>query len=554
MPVRDLANCNDSAVSRIVCLGAAVKKQQLAESIPTGLLDFHKSCRLHIHDFEFYDSTYNCIGVNPSELMKDEEPQRFSAACNALFRGIIALTNQQSGGIGLIDFDRDMAQYVGDETDADLEEALYQLLLNLNTFVRKGSERAYVTLNFGLSVSREGRRVIKALLAAFSRRQFIFPNLVWKIKSGINRHEGDPNYDLFSLACQVTSQHMNPTYFNADTSFNQKADPHEIGIMGCRTRVADNRFGKMSARNRGNVAAVTINPVQMALEAEGDRRRFDGLLKETMDAARQILLHRFRTLAENGDFRHVRRYGLYLGAEKKKTEEMLKNGTFSIGFIGLWDALKMLHGVENWTPQSLRDYSPEALGMVAGMRRRVDSYGEETGLNFSLLASSAEGVSGRFPRYDGAHYRNAADVRTRGHYTNSFHIPVETQVTCFEKLELEGPFHSLCNGGHISYVELAESPFGNPEAIAQLVEFACNCDVGYFGINFPLDICRVCGRQGTFASRCVCGSSDIQRLRRVSGYLADVDTFTEGKNNELRLRRQHVFGKNLLNQSELPLK
>lgn len=223
--------------------------------------------------------------------------------------------------------------------------------MDLNTFVRKGSERAYVTLNFGLSTSTEGRRVIKSLLKAFSRKQFIFPNLVWKVKTGVNRYERDPNYDLFLLSCKVTSECMNPTYFNTNASFNAEANAEKIGIMGCRSRVIANSFGESSSLKRGNVVAITINLVQIALESNKKRDIFDDLIKRTMDSAVCLLLHRFRLLVKKGDFHHLIDNDLYIGAELNDSEEMLKNGTLSIGFIGLWDSLSVLYDVEEWTKE-----------------------------------------------------------------------------------------------------------------------------------------------------------------------------------------------------------
>lgn len=539
MSVRDLANCIDSAITQIILLGVEAKKENLSTTIPKKLLDLHQTCRFHIHDMEFYDSAYNCIGLKPSELIK-EKPLSFSAACRELFRGIIALTNQQSGGIGLIDFDEDMSQFIRQETNEELENELYELFMDLNTYVRKGSERAYVTFNFGLSTSTKGRQIIKSILNAFSKKQFIFPNLVWKVKTGINRYKSDPNYDLFLLSCDVTSKCMNPTYFNTDASFNKNINASEIGIMGCRTRVVANHFGTSSSLNRGNIAAITINLVQIAFEAKGNQDTFNNLLRETTDNAAELLLHRFKMLIKNGDFQHLKENNLYIGSELNDSEKMLKNGTLSIGFIGLWDSLAIIYGVEEWTIEKLDFYYPKALEIIQSMRYHIDDYAKKTNLNFSLLASSAEGVSGRFPKYDEKCYNSNSHIFDKGHYTNSFHIPVQTNLSCFKKLDLEGPFHKLCNGGHISYIELSEIPFGNKEAILDLVNYACDSDVGYFGVNFPLDICKDCGKKGNFEENCICGSSNILRLRRVSGYLSDVNTFTVGKFNELQLRSAHV--------------
>lgn len=541
MSNRDLANCQDGPIAQIAHLGAVKRKELVRKAVPDELGSYFDMRRYWIHDMEFYDLTYNCIGVNPSHLISKSECAGFEQACRALFRAVIELTNQQSGGIGFIDFDTDMGQYVGSEGDEELEESLWQFLLDLNTFVRKGCERAYVTLNIGLSPDESGRRVAHALLSAFSRRQMIFPNIVFKLKNGVNTQQGDPNYDLFCHASEVTAQCMNPTYLNMDASFNRDVPANELGVMGCRTRIAANRFHEQSSLLRGNIAAVTVNLVQLALESGHDPKRFDELLIEAMDHAKALLMHRMQSLATHGNFDYVRRNNLYQDSQEKNPMEMLKNGTLSIGFIGLWDAMSVLYEIDTASPEVLWNYWDKAMHIVKRMRQKTDEYANAENLNFSLLASSAEGVTGYFVQHDMQHYENAAEVCEKGHYTNSFHVPVGCGISCFEKIDLEAPFHELCNGGQITYVELNELPLGNPEAIRDLTLYARTSDIGYFGINFPLDICNSCGAKGTFLQKCsCCGGTDIFRLRRVSGYLSDVNTFTDGKKNELLCRIAHV--------------
>lgn len=538
---RDLANCMDGPISQVACLGASTRKRMVREGIPDKLGEYFDQRSFWIHDMEYYDLTYNCLGINPSHLIGKSEYTSFDQACRSLFREVIALTNQQSGGIGFIDFDADMGRYVQEESDAELEESLWQFLLDLNTFVRKGYERAYVTLNIGLSLEKQGKRVAHALLFAFSRQQLVFPNIVFKVKQGVNALPEDPNYDLFCHASLVTTQCMNPTYLNMDASFNRDIPASELGIMGCRTRIAANRFHTASSLQRGNIAAVTINLVQLALKSDHDTERFDALLPEIMDRAKDLLLHRLHTLAVHGCFDYVRQHDLYLDSQKDDPMEMLKNGTLSIGFIGLWDALSVLCEIDTTSLDVLRTYQDKALQIVRMMRQKTDEYACTENLNFSLLASSAEGVTGYFSQYDAQHYSHAAAVCAKGHYTNSFHVPVECMLNCFDKIDLEAPFHALCNGGQITYVELSELPLGNPNAIRELVNYACARDMGYFGINFPLDICNNCGKKGSFFQQCPdCASTDIRRLRRVSGYLSDTNTFTNGKKNELLHRRAHV--------------
>lgn len=548
MPYRDLANSlQESAMFNVVSKGVESLKKDVYSILPEKVALLLRKRTIHIHDLEFYSITYNCIGVNASQLFENKVSS-FSSACRELFRGIISLTNRQSGGIGLVDFDSDMAKYVFNEKDSELENELYELMINLNTFVRKGSERAYVTINFGLDTSDKGRRVTRVLLKAFSKRQFIFPNMVFKVRSGVNRFSKDPNFDLFELSCEVTSIRMNPTYLNIDASFNKDILPQDLCVMGCRTRVVNNRFHNNTSLNRGNIAAVTINLPQIALNNEGNLDAFLIELKKVMEVTKISLLHRFNMLIKEGNFSFIKEHSLYIDSDKDNNT-MLRNGSLAIGFIGLWDAMKLLFSDMSDKVESFFNHSKDALKIIALMRDIVDKYCEETALNFSLLASSAEGVSGFFSQYDALHYKNAKSVCDKGYYTNSFHIPVDVEIDCFNKILLEAPFHALCNGGSITYIELGEVPLGNKEAIYDIVNYAFDKDIGYFGINFPLNVCLSCGKhvklsevkKGVNSVLCpYCGESNILQLRRVSGYLSSENTFTKAKLCELNKRVAHI--------------
>ena len=535
----DLANCSDTPIAEIVKIGSTDRKKEIEDSLPIEIRSAFQKRTYWIHDMEYYYSAYNCIGINPSDLIGTSTDITFSHACRELVRGIIELTNSQSGGIGIIDFDSDLGKYVHNESDETLTSILYELILDMNMFVRKGCEMPYVTFNFGLCINQNGRRVAKALLHAYSMKQFVFPNLVFKLRKGINTMPCDVNYDIYCLASEVTSTCMNPTYLNTDASYNRDIPFNEFGIMGCRTRIASNRFHSPSSIKRGNIAAVTINLVQLAIESNKSDLQFMELINETMQKAKAQLLHRYKNLIKQGYFQLLKNKSLYVDCNKN-VQSMMRNGTLSIGFIGLWDALSVLHVVDFDTAKKIKENYEYAYNIIKIMRNNVDEYSNEENLNFSLLASSAEGVSGFLLQYDSKYYPHNR-VFDRGFYGNSFHIPVDCKVDCFEKIDFEAPFHQLCNGGHITYVELQEVPFGNSEAIRELVDYACNKDIGYFGINFPLDICRACGAKGMFSENCIqCGSSDIQKLRRVSGYLSEINNFTIGKTNELFHRIAHI--------------
>lgn len=544
--VIDMANRKRNAAGEILETGQASKKNDILSNIvPKKYAEKHNSCICHIHDLEYYDITYNCLGISVKDMVGDRT-RSFGNMMNALHRAIVELTNMQSGGIGFIHFDSDLAAYIEEENNKEIIEIFHEFFLNLNMNTRKGCENPYVTFNFGLDTSKKGRRVAFLMLEAYEQgddrgNPFIFPNIVFKIKSGINREENTENHDLYMKALSVTAKRMVPTYFNCDSKANAPFPADNIGIMGCRTRVATNVNGREGSLNRGNVACVTLNLVQMAYQSEGDLNRFYVILDENLTDARGVLLHRFQTLCEKGIFEDYYEKGYYLGAENCDARQMLKNGTLSIGFIGLWDAIAILKGCIIDSVSIMKEYYGEAIAIIRHMREYTDKITEEDHLNFSLLATAAEGVTGRFAQYDSVHQGKDFEVCKKGYYTNSFHVPVNMAVSYQDKISLEGEFHSLCNGGSITYVEFCEMPGGNVEAVQEIVEYACKMDCNYIGINFPMDHCIDCGYMGRIVGKCPCCQSlAIRRLRRVSGYLAEEDKFTTGKRKELADRQFHM--------------
>lgn len=542
---KDLANCFSNATQIVVKTGEDnIKKNLLNSIIPETASINHKMRSVHIHDLEFYGISHNCIGIRTKDLIGDKE-YPFLKALRELGRKIIWLTNLQSGGIGFLDFDSDMGKYLGNITDDEAIDGLRELFYDLNTYSRKGCEKPYVTFNFGLNITESGRRFTKLILTAYTKGDekgspFVFPNLVFKLKKEINISQNSPNHDLFLLALAVTSKRMVPTYFNCDTAGNSTADPHKIGIMGCRTRVVSNLYGEESGLNRGNIACVTINLVQLAFKANRQSDIFKNLLHRKMEDSKQLLIHRLKYLAENGNFSEIKNSRIYTGHEKSALE-MLKNGTLSIGFIGLWDALSVLHDIDFLNIEDMTPYKKEALEIIEFMQTTVEKYKEENNLNFSLLASAAEGVSGSFAEYDGMNLGKGTTVCQKGYYTNSFHVPVYIDCDYIQKIDYEAPFHKLCNGGCITYIEMEEMPGNNVEATKEIVEYAYNSGCNYIGINFPLDNCNDCGFIGRITNRCPkCGSTNLRKLRRVSGYLAEDNRFTRGKKNELKQRKTHV--------------
>lgn len=543
----DLANMNMNATEEIVNAGQYIRKEFILNNIiPKKNSKKHKERLCHIHDLEYYDICYNCLGVRVADLI-GKEKRNFRKMLTRLLQAIVELTNLQSGGIGFIDFDTDLAYYLeGGEKEEEIVELLQEFFSNLNMYTRKGCEKPYVTFNFGLNTSVGGRKATFLLLEAFKRgdenaQAFIFPNLVFKLKSQVNIMENSPNHDLYIEALKVTAQKMIPTFFNCDSISNKNFNSDEIGIMGCRTRVTSNVNGKEGAVRRGNIACVTLNLPQISYRSNRDMGKFYSLLEENLGDAKEVLLHRLTTLSKSKLFNDkFFEKNYYLDSDKKDPEILLKNGTFSIGFIGLWDCISVLVKEEINSVEKIQKYFSIAYDIVKFMREYTDKITKIEKLNFSLLASAAEGVTGNFATYDAEYDGKEYVISRKGYYTNSFHVPVSIEINYKNKINIENEFHGLCNGGSITYIELKEIPGKNFEAVKEIVDYAYTKDCNYIGINFPLDNCIDCGYIGKIFDCCPkCNSKKIRKLRRVSGYLSEENNFTSGKRKELSDRKNH---------------
>jgi ribonucleoside-triphosphate reductase len=342
---------------------------------------------------------------------------------------------------------------------------------------------------------------------------------------------------------RVSSQRLNPTYSFMDASFNEPYGT-EASYMGCRTRVIANRRGEAVTDGRGNLSFTTVNLPRVALRASGDLEAFYDGLEAVVDLAARQLYHRFRIQSRLRvrDMPFLMGQHLYLDSDKLQPEDQIlpaiKHGTLSIGFIGLAEALIVLTGSHHGESADARQLGLEIVGFI---RRKVDALAEEYDLNYTLLATPAEGLSGRFVGLDRKTYGLIPSVTDREYYTNSYHVPVNCEIGSFDKVSIEGPYHRLTNAGHISYVEMTAPPMHNLEAYETLLRHMAACDMGYAGINFPIDECHACSYRGIFPEECpACGSSAIRRVRRITGYLSTTDRFNDAKRAELRDRRAHA--------------
>ena len=437
------------------------------------------------------------------------------------------------------------------------------LVHNLNTMnSRAGAQIPFSSINYGTDTSPEGRMVIKNVLLATEAglgngETPIFPIHIFKVKDGLNYNEGDPNYDLFKLACRVSAKRLFPNFSFIDAPYNlQYYKPGdyntEIAYMGCRTRVIGNVYDptREIVTGRGNLSFTSINLPRLGILAGGDIVKFFEMLEDRMNLVVDQLLYRFKIQSQKKvkNYPFLMGQGIWIDSEKLNPNdtigEVLKHGTLSVGFIGLAECLKALIGVHHGESKEAQELG---LRIIGRMRARMDEESKKTGLNFSLLATPAEGLSGRFVKIDRKKFGKIEGVTDREYYTNSFHIPVYFPINAFRKIKLEAPYHALTNAGHISYVELDGDPLQNLEAFEQIIRCMKESGIGYGSINHPVDRDPCCGYTGIIGDVCPkCGRSDhgdntrFERIRRITDYLVGtVDRFNNGKRAEERDRVKH---------------
>lgn len=554
-----LQNKNDNAANRksyvgkIYNLGEKKEKNEILKSLKPEWARLHEEGYIHIHDLDAYGLTYNCLTFDilnafPYNRFKGLTQEETIVSVFDFLKELFAkMGNEQSGGMSFANFDSDFAMIfenlgVSFENNKSIFKACMRsfILWCNDIHTRMGQTSYYVTLNIGLGTSDFARFLSETLLDCFYNcGDLVYkPNIVFKVHDGVNRYPNDPNYYLLIKSLLCTAKKMIPTYLLCDCEADKNANPTKLSIMGCRTRVVDDVFGIDGAIGRGNIDNISINLPRLALESKDSNNNISKFKKrwlEVAKATKDILLDRYeKTL--NSDiklFPTNAEYKLWCeDINKVGLKETFKHGTLSIGFIGLNEAIQILTGKKYWEDEGTYKI---AIELVKFMREYIDSLRQEYNLNFSLLATSGELISGRFVELDKKKFESP--VLRKDFYTNSFHIAVDSRLPAYEKLELEGPFHILCNGGCISYVELGEAPLGNAEGLDELLEIAIKAGVHYLGFNYPKDICKNCGTSGTFDVCPHCGSKEITRIRRVSGYLEVSDYFTKGKKAEERDRK-----------------
>ena len=556
-------NKNDNAANRksyvgkVYNLGEKQEKKRILSSLKPEWAKLHEEGYIHIHDLDAYGLTYNCLTfdiLNAFPYKKFEglnQTETIVAVFDFIKELLAQMGNEQSGGMSFANFDIDFAnifsalnvQLRGNESL--FRASIRSLILWCNNIhTRMGQTSYYVTFNVGLGTDEFSRFLTFTLLDCFyNSGELVYkPNIVFKVHAGINRFKCDPNFDLLEKSLLCTAKKMIPTYLLCDCEADKNVDPLKLSIMGCRTRVVDDVHGIIGAIGRGNIDNISINLPRLALETAAETTDVESRIAlfkekwvEVAEITKDILIDRFNKTCKSDIslFPTNQEYKLWCeDINEVGLSEAFKHGTLSLGFIGLSEAFEILTGEKYWINDKNRF---TALEIVSFMRKYVDSLRDNLHMNFSLLATSGELISGRFVEIDKTLYSN--EVLNKDFYTNSFHIDVDSKLPAYKKLEIEGPFHIYSNGGCISYVELSEAPFGNAEGLDELVEVAIKSGVHYLGFNFPKDVCSECGTSGTFDKCPSCGSHHITRIRRVSGYLEVQDFFTKGKLNESKNRK-----------------
>ncbi len=552
---------------------------------------------IHPHDWDFMPTgTTTCTQIPLGKLLEKgfntghgymRTPQSIGSATALAAIILQANQNQQHGGQAFPMFDYDLSLYVNksyekhikdlrelplnvsdkeiekiawNKTKRDTYQAMEAFVHNMNSMnSRSAGQVPFTSINYGTDTSKEGRLIIESILKATEAglghgETPIFPIQIFKIKDGINYNENDPNYDLFKLACQVTSKRLFPNFSFIDASYNLekyiKTDPEtEVAYMGCRTRVLANVNGKEGVVSRGNLSFTTINLVKIALESNKDITKFYNKLDKYVEIAKKQLLDRynFQCNKRARNFKFMIGQGLWVDSEKLKPNDtlhnVLKHGTLSIGFIGLAEALKALTGNHHGENQESLKLGYE---IISFMREKINEYTKEYNLNFTLLATPAESLSGKFVKKDKIEFGEIKGVTDREYYTNSFHIPVYYNIKIIDKIEKEAPFHELCNAGHITYVEIDGNARENPEAIMQIIRIMKENNIGYGSINHPIDRCPICGFGGIIGNECPeCHVKEqdgikFERIRRITGYLVGtLDRWNSAKQAEERDRVKH---------------
>ncbi|MCR3760567.1 anaerobic ribonucleoside triphosphate reductase [Clostridium felsineum] len=572
---RDNANVGNNYSSKLLRIASESNKWHNLSAMPKKISRAHENGDIYLHDLDSYNLSINCLHIPTKEVLQSgfntgygyiRPPKRIESAAELSCILLQSTQNDMFGGQAHPDFDNDMAEFIeptrqqirheyeeigvtSDKLDENVEKKLVKIVgqsmqgivYNLNTMhSRAGSQVPFSSINIGIPKSKDAALVCEIFLKEYEKglgngEQPIFPNIIFRVKEGVNRNENDPYYYLFKLACRVAAKRMNPTFMNIDADFNkQYYDKGYIpATMGCRTYIMSNINGEPGVKGRGNIAPTTVNLPRIGILAKGDVDKFFELLHSRLEIAKESLLHRYNVLKKLKvkDLPFVVGQNLMKGSENLKPDDsiepVLKQGTWGVGFIGLAETLVALTGHHHGETEESKELG---FKIISYIRDYLDDLKKHIKLNWSCYATPAEGLSGKFIVKDKAIFGEIPGVTDKDYYTNSYHIPVGFDISIKEKINIEAPYHKLCNGGHISYIELDD--YGDEETIMNIVKYAYeSTNINYIGINFHIRYCRDCGEYLDASDmKCPkCSSHDIQGISRVTGYLSLDERFGAGK-------------------------
>ena len=582
---RDNANVGNNFSSKLLRISSETNKWQNLSNMPLYLAKLHEIGDLYYHDLDSYNLTVNCLHIPTKEILERgfntgygfiNPPQRLDTAATLSCILLQSSQNDLFGGQSHPDFDNDLAffvertrkeikeeadkyiteslkeKFIEEKVESSIRQAMQGIIYNLNSMhSRAGSQVPFSSVNLGLPTSDDAALICKIFLEEYEKglgkgEQPLFPNIIFRVKKGLNANKEDKYYYLYQLACRVASKRMNPTFMNIDADFNKKY--YDMGYvpatMGCRTYIMSNINGEPGCKGRGNIAPVTINLPRIGIQAKGDVNKFFNILEERLELAKESLLHRYSVLKnlKVKDLPFAVGQGLMKGSEGLSDEDtiepILRQGTWGIGFIGLAETLISLTGHHHGEDEKSRELGEK---IVSYIRDYTDKITKEYKLNFSTYATPAEGLSGKFIEKDKKMFGEILRVTDKEYYTNSYHVPVNYPISIIDKINIEAPYHKLCNAGHISYIEVDDTP--SAEVIESILNYAYNnTNISYLGINFHIRYCKNCGETvETGLKHCEkCGSSEIQGISRVTGYLALDERFGKGKYEEKQDRLSHT--------------
>lgn len=583
---RDNANVGNNFSSKLLRIASESNKWHNLATMPKYLAKEHEMGNLYYHDLDSYNLTTNCLHIPTRELLMNgfntgygtiKRPKRIETAAELSCILLQSSQNDMFGGQSHPNFDNDMSIFVEptreeikdhlrelglsdekieevleDRVKKRVHQAMQGVVYNLNTMhSRAGSQVPFSSVNIGIPESHDAALICEAFLEEYEKglgkgEQPIFPNIIFRVKEGVNREPNDPYFYLYKLACRVAAKRMNPTFMNLDADFNKEYydNGYMPATMGCRTYLMKNVNGEPGCSGRGNIAPTTINLPRIGIQAKGDIDRFFDIFENRINLAKESLLNRYDVLKKLKvrDLPFVAGQHLMKGSEglsqEDSIEPILKQGTWGIGFIGLAETLVALTGKHHGEDEESRELG---LRIIKFLRKKVDEFTEETHLNWSCYATPAEGLSGKFIKQDQKLYGKIPGVTDKEYYTNSYHIPVGYAISIKDKIQIEAPYHKLCNGGHISYIEVDDNPTG--ECIMDIINYAYrHTNISYLGVNFHIRYCKDCGESlQSHECRCPkCNSTNIQGISRVTGYLSLDERFGPGKVSERNDRITHT--------------